>query len=134
MKRRLRYGLVIIILSSLFFFLVVKGGRIMRTFEVGECTITYDYFLTNNAYCNWITGGHCTDNFIQFNNARRKMGTCLCESTDSRVSREKLVQLVASDTLLKQEFLKLKAMSSEGDSVKLICDNKKTLFQLWYKD
>lgn len=124
--------LILVVLSATVFYLIVWGGPIKKTLTVGNCTVSYTYFLTDNTYCNWKTHGHCPTNSATITNVKREVALCLCEK-QQEVTSKQMIELVNSDPYLMQDYERLKSEHNiHEDSVKTICNYKEILFQRYY--
>lgn len=126
MRRRTVYliitGMVLLLVA---FYIIIMGGPIPKSLEAAGCRTDYVYFLTNNAYCNMRTHGHCPDNNLMLSNAKRELGLCLCESYllgQTRGTEEALVTLIESDEILLDNY-----RQSKGE-LKTVCQNRVQFF------
>ena len=126
----LKYLLWTLFAGVVFYYLIILGGPIRNLIELRGCTVSYTHYLTNNAYCNWRTAGHCPTNEVILTNARREVLTCLCENAlQNKPEAREFLELIEADPLLKSTF---EHLQSEGgaplNSVQAICDHRETLF------
>lgn len=126
----IKYGLWTLFAAIVFYYLVILGGPIRNLLELRGCAAGYTHYLTNNAYCNWRTSGHCATSDLNRTNARVALAQCLCDNApQNKLEARELLELIQSDPLLRKALTRLEdRLGRPLDSVRTICDYREALF------